>query len=362
MDENNISNSINKLFNIATNNYIFVYTPPKVGSTTLVTSLRVSLGKSYNTIHIHDETMLSVLTGINGVKINDIITFLSNQGKNIYVIDVYRTPVERKMSEFFEKISPYHFNNSAENISKYSIKRISDRFNKLFPHIENGDHYFDKYEISQPIPFDFEKKYTIQIINNIKYIKLRLCDANLWSNILSNIFQSDIVIIHDYKTEDKGIGTLYNTFKSEYKIPANFIELIKYDKFFNFYYNEVERINYLNNWSTRVTNDVIPYTDNEFKFYMNLCLENQYINDIDIDHYIDNGCFCAYCSHKRKEIYFRAKTGEKNFQKIIHRDVINKVKNEKIKEINNKINITINQYISKQKFKPKQFKINVSNK
>ncbi len=230
MDKNNITDSINKLFNTATNNYIFVYTPPKVGSTTLVTSLRVSLGKSYNTIHIHDETMLSVLTGINDVKINDIIRFLSNQGKNIYVIDVYRTPLERKMSEFFEKISAYHFNNTSENISKYSIKRISDRFNKLFPHIENGDHYFNNYNISEPIPFDFEKKYTIQVINNIKYIKLRLCDSDLWANILSNIFQSDIVIIHDYKTEDKGIGSLYNKFKSEYSwqaIEPNIIRILQ---------------------------------------------------------------------------------------------------------------------------------------
>lgn len=358
MDENNISDSINKLFNTATNNYIFIYTPPKVGSTTLVTSLRISLGMTYNTIHIHDETMLSVLTGINGVKINDIIQYLSNEGKNVYVIDVYRTPVERKMSEFFEKISPYHFNNSAENISKYSIKRISDRFNKLFPYIENGDHYFDKYEISEPIPFDFENKYTIQVINNIKYIKLRLCDSNLWANILSKIFQSDIIIIHDYKTEDKDIGTLYNTFKSEYKIPINYFELIKNDKYFNFYYNELERSNYLNNLYSRITNEFIAYTVNEFNFYINLCLENQYINDIDVDHYIDNGCFCAYCSHKRKEIYFRAKAGEKKFDKIIHNVVINEVKTEKNKEINNQIKNIINKYNSKQKFKPKQFRIN----
>lgn len=362
MDENNIADTINKLFNTTTNNYIFVYTPPKVGSTTLVTSLRVSLGKSYNTIHIHDETMLSVLTGINDVKINDIIYFLSNQGKNVYVIDVYRSPVERKMSEFFEKISPYHFNNTSENINNYSIKRISDRFNKLFPHIENNDHYFDKYEISEPIPFDFKNKYTIQIINNIKYIKLRLCDSNLWADILSNIFQLDIVIIHDYKTEDKGIGKIYNTFKSEYKIPSNFIELIKNDKYFNFYYNELERIDYLNNWSTRITNEVIPYTESEYKFYMNLCLENQYINDIDVEHYIDNGCFCKYCSNKRKEIYFRAKAGEKKFEKIIHKEVINEVNNEKIKEISNKIKSTINQQMSKRKFKPNQFTINVSYK
>jgi hypothetical protein len=353
MEQNIISETVNKLFNTTTNNYIFIYTPPKVGSTTLVTSLRVSLGKGYNTIHIHDETMLSVLTGINNVKINDIILFLSNHGKNVYVIDVYRTPIERKMSEFFEKICPYHFNNSAENISKYSIKRISDRFNKIFPHIENGDHYFDKYDISEPISFDFEKKYILQRINNIKYIKLRLCDSNLWSYILSNIFQEDIIIIHDYKTEHKLIGQLYKTFNSEYKLPSNYLDIIKSDKYFNFYYNEVERKNYLNMWQNRITSEFIPYTESEYKFYINLCLENQYINDIDIDHYIDNGCFCIYCSEKRKEIYFKAKTGEKNFEKIIHREVL---KNEKIKEISKKIYSLLH---NQSKFKPKQFKINM---
>jgi hypothetical protein len=356
MKDSIISISVNKLFNTSVNNYIFIYTPPKVGSTTLATSLRVSLGKSYNIIHIHDETMLSVLTGINNVKINDIIHFLSDQEKNIYVIDVYRTPIERKMSEFFEKISPYHFNNSPDNISKYSIKRISDRFNKLCPHIENGDHYFDKYDIIEPIQFDFEKKYSIQNVNNVKYIKLRLCDSNMWGSILSNIFQTDIIIIPDYKTEDKAIGKLYELFKKEYKLPSNYLDLIKNNHYFNFYYNETERSDYLNIWKNKLTDEFTPYNESEYKFYMNLCLENQYINDIDTDHYIDNGCFCVYCSERRKDIYFRAKAGEKKFEKIIHREVIIGVKNKKIKEISKKINSSINK---QNKFKPNQFKINV---
>jgi len=46
-----------------------------------------------------------------------------------------------------------------------------NRFNKLFPHIENGDHYFDKYNITQPIPFDFQNKYTLQIIH-LKFLLL----------------------------------------------------------------------------------------------------------------------------------------------------------------------------------------------
>ena len=94
---------------------------------------------------------------------------------------------------------------------------------------------------------------------------------------------------------------------------------------------------------------------------MNLCLENQSIYDIQIDHYIDNGCFCKYCTNKRKDIFFRAKAGEKHFEKIIHTEVINEIKTEKIKEMSIQMKTFINNELSKKKFKPKQFKINVTN-
>lgn len=329
-----IKKSISNLFNNDVNDYIFIYTPPKVGSTTLVSSLRISLGKTYNIIHIHDEIMLSVLTGINDISINEIINYLANSGKIVYVIDVYRTPIERKISEFFEKISPYHFNNTERNINNYNIERISNRFNKIFTHIENGDHYFDKYNIPNPIPFDYNNKYTIQKINSIKYIKLRLCDTCNWSNILSTIFNSDIVLITDYKTENKEIGELYKRFKNEYRLPFNFFEMIKECKYLKYYYSEEERMKYLNSWRYRICDSIVPYTNDEYKFYVNLYLENQCINDIQIEHYIDNGCFCKFCSIKRKEIFIKCKNGEKHFEKIIHKDVINEVKINKINKIN----------------------------
>jgi hypothetical protein len=303
--------------------------------------------------------MLSVLTGINDTTINEIINYLVNEGKNVFVIDVYRTPVERKMSEYFEKLAPYHFNNIEENVNKYSIRRISDRFNKLFPHLAKGEHYFDKYGIEESniIHFDFKKKYTLQVINNIKYIKLRLCDSSIWNNILTHILGTEILIINDYQTDDKGIGELYKKFKAEYKLPNNYIDLIKNCKYFNFYYNEQERNEYLNIWRSRLCEESIYYNESEYKFYVNLYLENQYINDIQVEHYVDNGCFCELCSKKRKNIYMRAKNGETKFEKIIHIQLRNE-------EVQNRNKILIDKYkslnnISNSKFKPNQFSINI---
>jgi hypothetical protein len=325
MKESIIKEHLNNLFKHDSENYIFVYTPPKVGSTTVVSSLRVSLGKVYNVIHIHDEIMLSVLSGINDIKITEIIDYLVNNDKNVYVIDIYRTSVERKMSEYFEKISPYHFNNTEENINKYSLTRITDRFNKIFPYIGIGDHYFEKYNIT-PVAFDFNKKYTIQQIKGVKYIKLRLCDSNIWGSILSSIFGVDIVIIDDYTSDNKKIKELYNKFKNEYKIPSNLFDLIVNCKYLKFYYDEYERENYLNYWKGRISNEHIkPYMKEEYNFYMNLCLENQYINDIQLDHYIDEGCFCKLCSIQRMNVFLKAKSGQKIIEcdKIIHKNIIN---------------------------------------
>jgi hypothetical protein len=67
-------------------------------------------------------------------------------------------------------------------------------------------------------------------------------------------------------------------------------------------------------------------------------LENQYINDIQLEHYIDNGCLCNICTKARKDIFIRAKKGEKKFNKIIHKNIINKniiERFNKIKSISN---------------------------
>jgi hypothetical protein len=324
-----IQEAVNKIFNIPSDNYIFIYTPPKVGSTTLVSSLRISLLGSFSIIHIHDDIMLGVLTGITNVTVNEIIQFLAQQGRNVYVIDVYRTPIERKMSEFFEKISIYHFNNLEMDMNKYSTKRISDRFNSLFPYLANGEHYFDKYDLENPLPFDFVNNYTLQIHNKVNYIKLRLKDAKNWGNMLSSIFKRDVVIINDYLTNDKSIAEIYNRFKADYKLPLNYYNLIKDCEYMKFYLSDDERNNYLEQYSNRLGPGYTPYTQMEYDFYIRLCLENQFVNDIQGEHYIDEGCICQACKIERAKLFDMLKNGIKTNKRIKHSDSLKKSQSDK---------------------------------
>ena len=61
--------------NATPNNIIFIYSAPKVGSTCLVSTLRLFAIDKYVTIHLHDEEMLKVMTGIQGITIEEIILY-----------------------------------------------------------------------------------------------------------------------------------------------------------------------------------------------------------------------------------------------------------------------------------------------
>ena len=60
---------------------IFVYSPPKVGSTSLISTFRLFFIHSHNIIHIHDEEMLKVLFNVN-IEINELIYFNKYLNKN----------------------------------------------------------------------------------------------------------------------------------------------------------------------------------------------------------------------------------------------------------------------------------------
>jgi len=323
-------------------NIIFVYCPPKVGSTSLVSSIRLYAANKFTVIHVHNEMMISILCGIKNITINEIIQYNKSLGKNVYVIDIYRSPIEQKMSLYFEEIATIHFNTTEEHINKMNAQCLITRFNNIFPHIETGDHFKNMYNIGYDYvaePFDFNKKYILKDVNGIKYIKLRLKDSSTdWSRILKELLNIDIVIVKDYETDQKIIKEAFSIFKSDYLIPSNFFEIIKNTDTLKYYYSEEERTEYMSNWFNKQTSIHQSYNDQEYALYRTISNENIGYNVLQSNHYMDTGCTCRACTYKRKCIIHKLNKGEQNTEKIIHEVVkAEYLQNVKIPNFNRKI-------------------------
>ena len=348
--EEKINNLIkaNKTLNIlnSNNKIIFVYSAPKVGSTSIVSSLRIFSNNTYNIIHVHDEEMLNVLGNIKNVSVNEIILYNKYLGKDVYVINIFRSPIERKISAFFEKIGSYHFNNLDENVNKYNINRVIDRFNNIFPWLALGDHFLDVYNINNiPLKFDNNKCFLLVKENGISYITLRLKDVTKWNNILQQIFGFEIVIIKDYESRNKPIKEMFTTFKKNYRIPINLLNDLMKDKHFNFYYSSKELEEYFNEWKNKSAVEYEAYTYDEYKLYTKITLENSHLDKIQTEHYFDEGCFCRVCTNKRKIVIRNIKRGMAH-DKLIHDRITHHQPNKNIFNkqmmLNDKINNTYN--------------------
>ena len=333
---------------------VFVYSAPKVGSTSIVSSLRIFGSNKLNIIHIHDETMLNVLGHIKDISINELILFNKYLGKTVYVIDVYRSPIERKISAFFEKIGNYHFNNIDAEVNNYNVFKIIKRFNNIFPYLGNGDHFIDKYNIPIPEHFDYNNKYLLVDYQGIKYIKLRLKDSNIWGNILTNIFGFNIQIVKDYESDNKPIKNLFMQFKFNYRIPTNFLNDIINCKYLKYYYSEEEIKIYYTEWLNKSTDIFLPYNPDQYKVYEDITIENSHIDYIQFNHYIDEGCLCKACEIKRVRLASKILSENQINERIVHEEAKTELLQNRVNRVN-KINQAIYNLPIKKKLRGKNF-------
>ncbi len=322
---------------------IFVYCPPKVGSTTLVSSLRLCASDKLTILHLHNEIMLKVLYNITDVTINEIIQYNKQIGKKVYVIDIFRTPIEHKMSSLFENIDTFHFNTTVDDLKTYDINKIITRFNNLFPHLAPSDHFKDKYDVLAPEKFDFERKYVLVEKDGVKYIKIRLKDSNYWREILRELLNVEIFLVNDYETDSKAVKDVYSNFKNNYKIPSNLLENIKNSSSLSYYLNDQERNEYIQNWQNKsIGESHTPYTNDEYNLYNKITLENHHMSEIQTDHYMDCGCVCIACERKRKIVLEKVKRGEQIRERIIHEETKSEYIIERVNTIKNKVMNKIN--------------------
>ena len=293
---------------------IFVYCPPKVGSTSLVSYLRIYLNHTYTIFHMHDDSALRVLYKITGVTVNEIIQYNIFLGTQVYVIDVFREPIERKMSHYFEELETLHFNNTESNINHYDVDKITKRFNQIFPYIGVEDYYSDIYQKTE----GNESRVGLTFDKNATYIKLRLRDSPAWGSILSRLFRSEVVVLPDHETAKKPLGELYTKFKAQYKIPRNLFELVVNDASLNRYTTESEKVEYVKKWSSLVSEEVTPFTESEYLFYKEISKENSVYQRIKMGHYLDDGCSCLSCDASRRVARVQIKNGRTNVARIVH--------------------------------------------
>jgi hypothetical protein len=293
---------------------VVVYSPPKVGSTSIVVSLRIFAALHVTVVHLHSERMMQVLHNIDPtITILDIINYNANQlNKTVFVIDVYRTPIEHYISIFFESISPLHFNNTPININKYSLDRVIQRFNNVYPFLKVNDYFLSVFHLENENGFDTKNKYITIVKDNVNYIKLRLHDSSEWASIISKLISWKIFIVPDYETAKKPFGNLYNRFKEQYRLPRNYYEEMKSCPMLKYYLTEEERSTYLDGWQAKLATDEHHtfYTMEQYQFYMQLSNENKSLDDILADHYIDEGCICTNCRKKRQFLIYKILSGQ----------------------------------------------------
>jgi hypothetical protein len=192
---------------------ILVYCGGKCGSSTLHTTFKNNGYKSYK---IHNNCYFKELCDIfkkdTDKTIFDVIDFNIKQRKNIYIIDSYRTPIERKISSFFQ-----HIHEFISNYNNMKLEEIINIFNTKFLYESEEYHSIEEiikhYGLDTFTDFDFKNKYNILKKDNIIFIKIRFNDISEWSDILSTIFGKNMKMYNNNLTNTKNINKLYNEFK-----------------------------------------------------------------------------------------------------------------------------------------------------
>lgn len=229
---------------------IFIYCGGKCGSTTLEKTFVIN---GFNTIRLHsnEEFKKKFNTNINIFR----IIKNSSKDKKIYIIDSYRTPIERKISSFFENINSY-----VPDYKLIDINSLINIFNNKY--LSTIEEYHSINEVMQhfntPLfdKFDFNYKFNILEKDNIIYIKLRFADIDQWDKILSNIFNKEINLYKHNLSKDKLIIDIYNNFKNTYKVPLSYLYNIDKDKEFKIYTSHSEKIEYLRYWMNKSYDDI----------------------------------------------------------------------------------------------------------
>jgi hypothetical protein len=230
---------------------IWVFCGGKCGGTTLAKTFTKN---NFNCIHLHGFNCKGIFScdlDIDMTKIFEIIEDSCKNYENIFIIDVYRTPIERKISGFFQNIT-----NNLPNYKELTTEEIINYFNSNYLYDIENYHPINNILTHYNIPlfkyFEFEKGYNIIKKDNKIFIKILFRDIDKWDKILTTIFNKNITIYSDNLTYNKNINTLYSDFKKKYRVPINYVNnILINDNEFKIYNTVDEQNEYIEKWSQK---------------------------------------------------------------------------------------------------------------
>lgn len=216
---------------------VFINCSGKSGSKTL----EKTLSKYYSCLHTHGNFYFQKhLIKSNSVNLYECIEESMKINHDVYVIDSYRTPLERAFSSSFQ-------NNKNTTVDNFNYNLL---IGENYSCLDETLYYFN---IDTPEIFDFDKKMFYVKHKNLHIIKLRLSDINDWDTILSNIFNREIIIESENLSKNKGYYNNYKYFLENITVPKKYFDNLINSKDFMIYNNEEENNNYIEKWSDRIT-------------------------------------------------------------------------------------------------------------
>ena len=179
----------------------------------------------------------------------------TTKSRKIYVFDIYKLPIEKKVSTFFQNATPTQLREYKDK----SINDIIEVFNKT--QLSNMTWYnpcneiMSYYSIPQITSFDFKKGYGVTEKDNIVVIKLLSKDINRWHTILGDILGTKIKPSAKKKecsvASCKNYQRLYQYFMYVYRPPSDYIEnVLVSDKEFIMYNTKEDKEEYISKWTS----------------------------------------------------------------------------------------------------------------
>lgn len=199
---------------------LIIYAGGKCGGTTLHFTFLKIWFHNFKSIHIHNNNcfMESQRIGTdlypqtdNPISIFDCV----DTNKKTYFIDVYRNPIDRKISSYFQNLE---HNRTYFNVPKnLSISEEVDFFQmNVFHNIEDYESFSEVLSHYKIPTLKYKNDYWIQEKDNNVFIKLKFSNIHRWDDILSDIFKIRINIVSENLSSNKKYYKTYKLFKKIY--------------------------------------------------------------------------------------------------------------------------------------------------